>query len=369
MQAQSDLTQQQQQQQQQQQKQNNKSATWFMLFSVALYSTVPIVFAIGNSNNSPFLFVALINFSAVISGLVFLVWFHRAKRKNQTLKQTIKAIYSKIYTKAFFWLSIDNFEFIFFALSLSYINVAIASILIAIQPIVIALITARLFKKHGRYHKITAEQWFLFVLSFIGVGFVVTSQSENFGAITGDLLNPSAIIGVLLIALSVFVGGTGTPYSLKLGVDASEKTGGGEDDELFFTIAFMFVVWVVGSVLFSIIGIATEENFTDINVYPAIAYGIFGQLFGLIFSRLAYLKTTNLTINALRYATPVISLVWLGLASLINIPHFDWLVIGASAIIIANILLNLKADTRRAYMLLVIILWLFSAVIYLFYGY
>ncbi len=141
------------------------------------------------------------------------------------------------------------------------------------------------------------------------------------------------------------------------------------NDELFFSIAFMLVAWVVGSILFFTLGAITKESFDDINIYPAIAFGIFGQLVGVTFYRLAYVKTSNLGINAIRYLTPVVGLVWLGLASLIDVPHFDWLMIGATAIITANLLLNFKADTRLAYKALVISFWLFGAIIYLTDGY
>ncbi len=157
MQAQSDLTQQ----------ENNKLALVLMLLSVVLYSAAPLVFSISNANNSPFLFVALMNFSSLISGLVFLIWFHRTKRENKTVKETLGIIYSKIYTKAFFWVFIAIFQDIFFAMSLSYINVAVATILLATKPFFTVLIIAWLFKEVGRYKKLTIEKWLLFILAFI----------------------------------------------------------------------------------------------------------------------------------------------------------------------------------------------------------
>ncbi len=358
MQAQSNLTQQ----------ENNKLALVFMLISVVLFSIYSFALAIGNASAAPFLFVALINFSVVINGLIFLVWFHRTKRKTQTAKETLQIIYSKLYSKAFLWLSLSRSDAIFFAMSLAYINIAVASILMAIQPFIIAMLIARFFKKHGRYQKITAKQWFLFVLALIGSGFVVASQSENFAAIIGDLLNQDAIIGVLLVLLSVFVGGMQTPYSLKFGNDISEETKGGATDELFFTMAFMVGACLVASALFFTIGKLSNESFNDINIIPPVLYG-FLSVIAVILYRFANIKTSNLGINALAYVTPLVSLVWLGLASLISVPHFDWLVIGAVAIITANSLLNFKADTRLAYTALVIALWLSGAIIYLFDGY
>ncbi len=358
MQAQSDLKQQ----------EENKSALGYMLIAVLLFSAFPFTFAIGNASAAPFLFVALMNFSAVITGLGFLVWFQRTKRENQTAKKTLRVIYSKIYTKAFFWLTIARFETIFFAMSLAYINVAVATILAGMQPLIVAILIERLFKEHGRYEKITKEKWFLFALAFIGAGFVVASQSENFGEIVVDLLNQGAVIGILLVLLSGVIGGITDPNSLKLGNDISEKTGGCENDKLFFSTAVLVVTWFVGFVAFIILGYTSNESFSDINIYPAIIYGSFA-FGGGVLSRFAYIKTTNLGITAIRYLTPIVTLVWLGLASLIDIPHFDWLVIGAVAIIVANLLLNFKADDRLAYKTLVVALWVFGAIIYLTDGY
>ncbi len=365
---QSDLTQQKQQNPKNQKQQNNKLALAYMLLAVLLFSAFPFALTIGNANAAPFLFVALMSFSSFITGLVFLVCFHQIKRKHQTPIETLHIIYSQIYSRAFFWLSLSRFEGIFFAMSLAYINVAVASILAAIQPFIVAVITGRLFKEGGRYQKITKEKWLLFVLAIIGATFVAASQSKNFGDIVGDLINQGTTVGILLVLLSALVGAIGDPHSLKLADEISKKTAGGTIDKLFFSTAILVVTWFVGSVAFIFLGYTSNETLSDINIYPAIIYGslAFG---GATLSRFAYIKTTNLGISAIRYFTPIVTLVLLSLASLINIPHFDWLVIGAVAIIAANLLLNFKGNTRPAYTAWVIALWLFGSIIYLIGGY
>ena len=86
---------------------------------------------------------------------------------------------------------------------------------------------------------------------------------------------------------------------------------------------------------------------------------------GSIFLRQANLKTKHLGVNALSYTTPIFSLVWLGIFSLINIPHIDYLIIGAAAIVVANLLINFEVSVRRAYKSLVLSLWVFGALVYL----
>ncbi len=335
-----------------------------MSLAVVLFSTFPLAISFANASKAPFLFATLMNFSAALAGLCFLTWTHTTKRKNKTLKETSQVVYSKIYSKPFFWLLVANFRSVFFAISLLFIDVAVASVLLAIQPFITATLIERFFKKDGRYQKITLEKWLLFVFAFIGAGFVIASQSQSFTSITTDLLNKGAIIGILLVVLSVFVGGAASPYSMKLGNAASKKTKGGPPDELFFTIAFMVVTGVIAAVVFFAMSVATNETINDIKIFPAIVYGSLAFAVTL-FSRIANLKTSSLSINALPYASPIITLIWLSLASLINVPHFDWLVIGASAIIISNLLLNFKADTPPTDKTLIILLWLLATALYL----
>ena len=67
---------------------------------------------------------------------------------------------------------------------------------------------------------------------------------------------------------------------------------------------------------------------------------------GSIAWRKANIYTTNLGINALAYATPVLSLIWLFSLGQANVTRVDYLVIGAAAIITANLLINFEAEIR-----------------------
>lgn len=308
-------------------------------------------------------------FFGTVSNVGFLVWLRHTKRKNKSARETLKTIYAQLYTPAFLGLLATRFEYVLFALALQFIDVAIAAILMATRPFFIVLITARLFKKENRYKRITLENWLLFAFAFVGCGFAIASQSANVGVIIGDLLNQSTIIGIALVLIASLSGGADPAFSLKLGSDCSVKTDGGKDDELFFTMAAVVIAWAVSSVFFIIFGKLSGESLGDIDVTTAALYGLFGLGVAAILFRVANLKIRNLGINALGYATPVVSLLWLEFASLISVPHFDWLVIGAAAIIVANLLLNFKADNRLAYKALVVSLWVSGSIIYLTDGY
>ena len=93
--------------------------------------------------------------------------------------------------------------------------------------------------------------------------------------------------------------------------------------------------------------------------------GGFVQAFSSIFYRKAALSTDNLGINALGYAIPILSLMWLGLFSHIGVARVDYLVIGAAAIIVSNLLINFEAEIRWGFKALILALLVSGTVVYL----
>ena len=81
--------------------------------------------------------------------------------------------------------------------------------------------------------------------------------------------------------------------------------------------------------------------------------------------RFANIETDNLGINAMAYGIPVLSLVWLLLLSYVGDVRGDWLIIGAAAIITANIFINFEAEIRWGFKALVLTLWACGAFVYM----
>ena len=65
------------------------------------------------------------------------------------------------------------------------------------------------------------------------------------------------------------------------------------------------------------------------------------------------------------YAMPVLSLLWLFFFADAEVARFDYLVIGAAAIITANLLINFEAEIRWGFRALLLALGTFGAVVYL----
>jgi len=65
------------------------------------------------------------------------------------------------------------------------------------------------------------------------------------------------------------------------------------------------------------------------------------------------------------YLIPVVSLVWLALFLGLNVARVDFLIIGAAAIIIANLLINFEAEVRFGFKALILAVWGCGAFVYL----
>ena len=231
---------------------------------------------------------------------------------------------------------------------------------------------ALLFKKEQRYEKITVEKWFLFVVAFIGVAFVVLSQNETVDT-TIQFSTYSEVGGILLIIIASLLGAVGVPATQRWGLAVSNVVGDDKrKDEVFFAIIASTIGRALSGICFIILGLLLGENIQSIGgfgVSIAIVYGLFGLGLATVFLRIANIKTTNLSINAVGYAIPAVALIWLAFASLINVPHVDWLIIGVAAIIAANLLLNFKVEIRAAYKALIIALWVCGTSVYLHTGF
>ena len=341
---------------------NNKSALGYMLAAMMLFSMLSIAFVFGGASKAPFLFVGLTLLFSGISSTIYLL-IRYTKKIN---RETFKIIYANLRHPALVWVALGHFDYAIFAFALRYIDAAVATILIEMRPIIMVMFMVHMFKQQTRYKEVTLQKWFLFAIAFIGVAFVIASQSTTIGNAVGELFTYGTIIGVGLALLVAFLSALPTPASIKWGTTVSKSIG--TDDEEFYSVTALIVVRVLTVPSFFIIGVLSGESIQSIGsigVSIAIVFGAFGLGLAMIFLRIANIKTTNLGINALGYATPVVALIWLALASLINVPHVDWLIIGVAAIIAANLLLNFKVEIRAAYKALIIALWVCGTSVYL----
>ena len=338
----------------------NKSALLYVIAAVVLFSTLPIAFSIGGASKAPFLFATVMYLFSFIANITYL-FFKYPKKINQKTHEIIR---SKMRHPMIFWSAFGLFSYVFFAFSLRYVDEAIAAILIESSYIFMVILLARLFPKEDRYAKITMQNWFLFAVALVGVGFVIASQSSSIDNAVSELFTYSALGGIGLLLIATLLTAIVLPANQSWGSDASDnekteyekkkgekkKDGERKDDEIFYTIVANSIGKVIGVPVLVVIGLSSGENIQSIGnvgVLFAIAFGFFGLGIGNIFFRIANTRTTNLGINALGFATPAVALIWLALASRIDVPRIDWLVIGLVLIILSNILLNINQPPEQ----------------------
>ena len=358
-----------------------RHAALLLSASVLLGSLFPLAYSLGGSQNAPLLFVAVSKFICCAVCIIYLLtcnysavikFFsdrnpHDVVNNNGGLGSTYK---HKILLNGSIWLAtIGSLGSVFFPVSLNYIDVSVATILAETWSIFMVILTARLFSdrtevgKKKTIKKVTSSMWFLFFIGFIGIAFVVLSQNENIYNISDTynaLLGGNIAIGVIAVLLMSIGSGAVAPYTLKWGVEMSSSNA----DSHIFVVLALFIVMLFSGIISLFLGLVAGERFGDILISVAIIWGLI-DAGATITLRLAHVKTDNLGLNALFYTTPIFALIWLALASQINVPHVDLLVIGTLAIITANLLINAKADIRLAYRALMISLWASGAVVYL----
>ena len=172
-----------------------------MLVAVAGYSVVPLIVALTNSGDSPFLFNAGLTFGVGIGQGIFLGIFFRNVLFHPSV---LPLVWRNIFKYSMLLIIVHRFEYGLFALATRFIDVAVASVIFETWPIVSLFVTAYLFRHEDRYQKVTLGMVLLLALAFVGFFFVAGSE-------TGVLLSSIGVdslgtwVGVLLVLLAVAI--------------------------------------------------------------------------------------------------------------------------------------------------------------------
>ena len=323
----------------------NKSALSYMLITVVLHSLLPIAFVIGAADKAPFLFSGLVFLFSGISSIIYLF----VQYKHLLNHQTYNLIRKHLWNSSLIWFVASFLNYVIFAFALRFVDASIAAILIETSPIFMIIFMTQIFKGADRYEPIAKQEWALFLLAFIGITFIVTSQSQTINK-WYQLFDANTLIGCGLLIITAILRGLAVPTTIMWGNMLSKKTQNNDHaNQIFFTIVAGIIGRISSSIIFLIIAVVLGESIhaiKAIGITSAALYGFFAAGFAGITVRIANIKTSSLSINALFYLTPAVSLIWLGLASKIDVPRIDWLIVGLVLIIFSNILLNYKTNTH-----------------------
>ena len=346
---------------------NNLTAVGYMLIAVVGFSSIPLLIAGGNGSENPFLFSGALRFGLGVGHLLFLLGFYWSLFRQP---EVLSLIWRRIFTWAMLFIVINQFEYALFAWSIRFIDISVTVILFETWPIFLILLTARLFRSEQRYRRTTRAMALMLIISFAGFALVTISQVEEFGEFGGIVLSDT-LVGLGLVLAAVIVA-TLSAFGFRWGADLSRALSDAaigarnrDSVDLFCVLFASLIGNFVGSGLSAIAGIVVGESMTSGSLTVAVVGGIFAFALANIFWRSAVLLTNNLGVNALAYAIPIFSLIWLFLFSQVNVARVDFLVIGATTIITTNLLINFEAEIRWGFKALILALGTCGAVVYL----
>ena len=323
----------------------DNAAVGLMLGAVLFFSLMPLFVAWSGSEGSPFIFNAALAVGEALGSAVFLMAAYRRLIFNKIVWRAVRL---KAFSPAMLFWMLAFSDLSFFVWSTQYIDVSVASILFGAWPMILALLTSWLFRRESRYRRISWRAFALFAVAFVGMVMVVFSQAGGLdGVYAGDFVG--LVMGVVLVltaALITSFSGFGFKWAsdfAKALMVASDEGLSGQFGlrmdflELFGVMLGMTICGLVVAPMLAGIGLARFEAVASETLMYGFLSGIFAVAAPGILWYKANLMTYNLSVNAMVYLAPVVSLGWLLAFSLIGDVSLTWLFGGSAAIVGANI--------------------------------
>ena len=355
----------------------------YMMMAVGTYSVIPVLFKLGGAEESPFLFTGILQICTGVGVGAVILLFKKELPIKSDRSDVVKDIAMSPYKAGLVLFSIiGSCDIALFALGFALVGVSVATILFETWPFFLMLLLSYLFfdkrkaRNKQRYGTISSTL-IIGMLAIAGVALVVLSHNDTphpLLSIGVNFTQPGALLGAFLALAGSFCVAVRAATTLKLGEALAEKHSPSSEDkrktgEIVFAIAAACISNVVAGVVCCAIGLVASEPISSQQMVYAAATGFIVNSIGMGALRAANLKTANLGVNALAYATPLIALIWLWSLSILDVSHLDYLIIGAMGIVASNLLINAKADMRVAYSALVMSLWVFGTFVYFHDGY
>lgn len=341
----------------------------YMVITVGFLSLVPLTAHMAKGSESPFLFNALFRLGSAIACVLCLLFFFRAQVKQhfQVLRER-KYIFNSLLIFAIIG---GCLEHSLFAWSIQLMDIAVATIHKELWPVAMILLMSWLYRRDDKFQKVTIKSISLVLLGLLGAALAYASQSVDFVAFYSTLSWQTA--GGACLALLAIISAALSACGFRWGTNVSYGTVGNNSLELFFSVVAFMLVGLFGALISGIIAafrlqsgsesipldapivqFAGEQTSLAIVASLGIVVPLLVPLIGgtaahgfpSISWRAANFASNNLGINALSYLTPVLGLYWLFLFAAATIPRMDYLVIGTTLIIVANLLLNVDLEVR-----------------------
>lgn len=347
----------------------------YMVGFVIIFSLVPLVIDKGLNGSNPFLFNSGLAIGKIIG---VAVWLAIACPRVLFNSNVMRLIRQRAFSKAMLLGSTSHFTYALFAWSTTYVDTAVSTIVYETWPILYMTLLVRLGTQtdgRSRYNRLSIVDYSLCGLAFLGLAYVTLSTSSIQGA------SSNTHIGYQSFGLILAIGAAGiaslNAFNFQWGCDLRQylprrvAPQGTKDIE---ELACVMIAFALSSLLVlpgSIgLGLATSGGISVRSSLISCLAGAGLLSIGSVCFRSANLQTKDPAINALSYTAPVVALGWLAIFSDIDVANKEFLVIGTTAIVAMNLLLNVDPEEavddadRLGFKGLVASLWLFGAVVH-----
>ena len=319
----------------------NGRAAFLMAFAALGYSAVPLFAAWGDGGSSPFIFAAAWRIGLASGGFLFLLAF----RSRLTLSGRVWRLAGRrtLSLPMLIW-TVSYVNIALYALAIRFVDVAVAAALYETWPMMLVLITGKIFRGEERYLRIDLASWLLLATAFVGAALAVASQSGGF------LFDASALASGAFLALGAGFLSALSAFGIKLAVNLAsdlvkEELGKKEPLELFSAVLGMSICNLINMPIIAFAGFALGESLSWTAILFGFAGGLAAGAVPAIFWRKANLIARDLTLNVMLYLTPALSLFWLWLFSLTGNVRLGLLASGVLLTVLANV--GLYANLRR----------------------
>lgn len=343
-----------------------------MLAAVLLYSVVPLLIDSFIESESPFLFGAGMALGRAIGSIVLILCVCRQLLSSAIRTHIKRHLFSLTAGFSLIW----SFESAVFALATTYVDTAVVSILHELWPIIFMVTLSRLAASQSRgeraeprYIMFGLDTVILVFLAFLGLALVILGSETddlNFSNYSENILGICLAIGSAVAssfaAFTIIWGG-------ELKKDLDKKF-----DLTVSELACVMVAFCLGSlsvVTVTIpIGLIGGEPLELRSLGFAVLIGLVIMVPGSAFFRGAVLATKQVEVTALCYLIPVIAVGWLALFGRIDVGRMDYLTIGGSGIVGANLLIGVELNygvdrnSRLAFRTLIVSMWTAGVVVY-----
>ena len=265
---------------------------------------------------------------------------------------------------------LGNCEYALFAWSLNFIDIAVTTILFQSWPVFFLILSAILFQNNSqreRDGKAALSLFLLIGLGFIGFAFIIFSYTGELGQL-GEIALSELVIGIILTVGAMALGNLkafGIDWGRNLGNQLSGSLRGlGNDPALLFVIISFLFSSLGAAAVGLIVGLGRGETFDAGMVGMAFLAGLVVNTTAGILWRKANLAEDEIGFNALGYAIPILAMLFLLFSDAAQITRVDYLILGSTAIIVANLLINFEAEIRWSFEALILALGGCGTIVY-----